>query len=755
MQIKSILGVVVFLFLLQQQVYGQFLPGNQPEQDACNALEICNDGFFSPYTYQGRGQVYDLSTTPCSTNGLGADEANSVWLKLVINTPGVLVFKIKPVASQDDYDWAVLDITNKSCSNLSPSDVIRCNFNNNQPVSNNGITGLDMNSNVTGVMAGTTGQPYCKYIDAYAGQMLLIMINNFGVLGQGLTSGFSIDFNGSTATFNNTGNPSLSAIQASCNKKQEVIVHLNKPVKCSSIAANGSDFLLSPQGSIASAQGINCSLNSGGYTDKVKITFASDLQPGNYTLQAAVGTDNNPLLDLCNNALVLPDVLTFNVPVLETQINDTICPKQLPYIWNGITVTQGGVNVASRTFPNQTGCDSIVRLSLLVVDTIQTTENISICPEQLPFTWNGITINNGGNHVANYRTVTASQCDSLVYLNLTVQYPVIDTFVLEGCDSVVFNNKTYYSSATDVLDTIISSIGCDSVFALLQVTVFPVDPVIFLKDIAGCGSVDYLGVHYESSTTLRDTLFTIHGCDSVYNVTNIIVYPDIPEKVTQLEADCDSVRFEGKTYYSNTNLVDTFQNVLGCDSMIRTVLIRPEHFKIDLTANHEKLVKDVLLILKVTANVPYYDVLSWTPSHLFSQQTLYEQQLLAQESAAIQVTAKSALGCEGNATLNIEVEELIPEVRMPNAFTPNGDELNDVFTPFFLNKTGHRIEEFVIYNRLGQRVYLAKGVEDAGWNGNYFNGDKPAEAGVYFYYLRVSFVDGKKVDLKGDVSLLR
>lgn len=291
-----------------QKVSAQLLPPNQPEQNACNALQLCGNTFFTPYSYQGEGTVTDLATTPCNSG-----EFNSVWLKLVVSAPGSIVFTITPVVNADDYDFAIANITNGDCNNIPQSQVIRCNFNNNLPVFNNGIVGLNSTSTITTVAGGTTGSSFLQQINAAAGDVYLIMINNFGA-GGGPSSGFTIDFTGSTAVFFDNTPPHFANISTAspCTYKDSVTVHLNTPVACNSIAANGSDFLLSPAGTITSATGINCS-GTNGYTQDITVRFAPSLAPGTYRLKAKVGTDNNTLVNLCNTALPLPDSLTFVV----------------------------------------------------------------------------------------------------------------------------------------------------------------------------------------------------------------------------------------------------------------------------------------------------------------------------------------------------------------------------------------------------------------------------------------------------------
>lgn len=86
---------------------------------------------------------------------------------------------------------------------------------------------------------------------------------------------------------------------------------------------------------------------------------------------------------------------------------------------------------------------------------------------------------------------------------------------------------------------------------------------------------------------------------------------------------------------------------------------------------------------------------------------------------------------------------------VPNAFTPNGDGLNDVFMA-----KAESIEEFemVIYNRWGQRVFKANTIVEA-WDGSYRG--EPCKADVYNWILKYK-VFGKAVEAKsGTVVLLR
>lgn len=72
-------------------------------------------------------------------------------------------------------------------------------------------------------------------------------------------------------------------------------------------------------------------------------------------------------------------------------------------------------------------------------------ESISVCSNQMPLIWNGITVNSAGNGVATFQTTNALGCDSTAILNLTVlPSPEVDL----GPDAHVCSGQTYFLDAT-------------------------------------------------------------------------------------------------------------------------------------------------------------------------------------------------------------------------------------------------------------------------------------------------------------------
>src|SRR6185369_4270102 len=107
--------------------------------------------------------------------------------------------------------------------------------------------------------------------------------------------------------------------------------------------------------------------------------------------------------------------LTVN-PAVTSTTNTAICNSQLPYSWNGQTINAAGTYTANLI--SAAGCDSVATLNLTVNPTVTSTTNTTICSNQLPYSWNGQTINAAGTYTVNL--ISAAGCDSVATLSLTV-----------------------------------------------------------------------------------------------------------------------------------------------------------------------------------------------------------------------------------------------------------------------------------------------------------------------------------------------
>ncbi len=87
---------------------------------------------------------------------------------------------------------------------------------------------------------------------------------------------------------------------------------------------------------------------------------------------------------------------------------------------------------------------------------------------------------------------------------------------------------------------------------------------------------------------------------------------------------------------------------------------------------------------------------------------------------------------------------------MPNAFSPNDDQINDVYKV----KSYQNIVEFraYIFNRWGQKLFEWTNIDD-GWDGRYRGND--VKQGTYFVLVKAKGADGQTYNIRKDVNLLR
>jgi gliding motility-associated-like protein len=88
-------------------------------------------------------------------------------------------------------------------------------------------------------------------------------------------------------------------------------------------------------------------------------------------------------------------------------------------------------------------------------------------------------------------------------------------------------------------------------------------------------------------------------------------------------------------------------------------------------------------------------------------------------------------------------------IGVPNAFSPNGDGVNDVVK---VEGKGIVTLSFRIYNRWGEKVFETTD-QSIGWNGIYKGTLQEME--VYTYALEATLINGQTIPLKGNITLLR
>ena len=120
----------------------------------------------------------------------------------------------------------------------------------------------------------------------------------------------------------------------------------------------------------------------------------------------------------------------------------------------------------------------------------------------------------------------------------------------------------------------------------------------------------------------------------------------------------------------------------------------------------------------------------------------------AYETNEYSVTVTYNDHCKAVATAKINVTGH-PPVYIPNAFTPNGDGNNDVFMVY---GESIRTADLKVFNRWGELVFVSNN-QFAGWDGTYKGAMQ--QNSVFVYEATVTYLDGKKIDKKGTITLVR
>ncbi len=139
----------------------------------------------------------------------------------------------------------------------------------------------------------------------------------------------------------------------------------------------------------------------------------------------------------------------------------------------------------------------------------------------------------------------------------------------------------------------------------------------------------------------------------------------------------------------------------------------------------------------------------WTPANVLDKPFAQNPIAILKADTKFNLTVKDTLGCIGTSSVLVKVFKG-STYYIPNAFTPNGDGLNDIF-----RGVAPGIEQtfyFRIYNRLGQLLFESRNVNN-GWDGK-FQGI-PQPPAVYVWIIKGLDVFGNIIDLKGTVTLIR
>jgi gliding motility-associated-like protein len=121
---------------------------------------------------------------------------------------------------------------------------------------------------------------------------------------------------------------------------------------------------------------------------------------------------------------------------------------------------------------------------------------------------------------------------------------------------------------------------------------------------------------------------------------------------------------------------------------------------------------------------------------------------------SVTLLATSPLGCTSEYTLTIIYEEdLIFYV--PNSFTPDGDQFNQVFVPIFSSGVDQSSYHLSIFDRWGELIFESFDLQ-VGWDGTYKVNQGMVQDGIYIW--KIDFKLKKNDDRRlvtGHVNVLK
>jgi gliding motility-associated-like protein len=295
-----------------------FLPARAWLQATCTTLgqspqtafPVCGTSTFSQTNVPTCGG----RTIPGPCGGIA--DVNPFYYRFTCFTAGTLGFTITPQQASDDYDWQVFDITGRNANDIytDASLFVVCNWSGNT-----GTTGTSSTVSGLAQCAGTGFPTFSGMPALIAGHEYLLLVSNFSAS----QKGYDLKFTGGTAVITDPVLPAVAGAKIDCGAT-EITIGFNKRMRCSTIAANGSDFALSPSGTIVSAAGVSCS--SSFDFDSVRLTLSAPLPPGNYTITLKAGSDGNTIADNCNTEILAGSTTTFTVLPQAAVAMGTITP---------------------------------------------------------------------------------------------------------------------------------------------------------------------------------------------------------------------------------------------------------------------------------------------------------------------------------------------------------------------------------------------------------------------------------------------
>ena len=294
--------------------------------------------------------------------------------------------------------------------------------------------------------------------------------------------------------------------------------------------------------------------------------------------------------------------------------------------------------------------------------------------------------------------------------------------------SYTVGSKAYFDTG-NYADTLVSSIGCDSIVRL-RLTVVE-DPVI--------------------SASVHTSDLSCHDReDGVLEITNIL-NGEGPFRVT-----INGVRNPESFKYIDSLPAGIYvleiSDRYGCTYEDLLEIGRPPPFTLDIGPDTTVDLGSSLPLAWSTNDT--IDDFRWFPLDQISCQNQCEGQIWQPlNDGYYGLTAYSDQGCVASDSAFVQVRSAEP-LFFPNAISPNGDGINDVFTVYQSNAIIQEVLGFTVFDRWGNALIDQKEALVNGWEGVDGHGED-LTAGTYVYVVSLLLINNEEIAKSGSVTVLR
>ncbi|MFM7644617.1 MAG: gliding motility-associated C-terminal domain-containing protein, partial [Sphingomonadales bacterium] len=483
-----------------------------------------------------------------------------------------------------------------------------------------------------------------------------------------------------------------------------------------------------------------------------------------YTL--TVTNNTNPAACISTDQV---DVTIF--PAYQMIVQDTICNGG-PFVYNGLSFSQSGIYTDSSTTAN--GCDSITTFQIAISQTpVFNINDTLICLGQQVYIVPQSTFNN-----SIYGWLAQNATNPVMAPSLTITPAQTINYMVTAIDPFLCNYTDNFTITVAPLPNLNLSTNQTVLCAYdtLQLAASGANAYTWNGPVTFANSNQNQSIILPVTGLYQVTGTTQNGCQNSLAVS-ITVNPVPQLQITPDQGICPgfsaNINVSGATNYlwNNNSLTGsagvvtpnqttTYEvigaNLFNClDTASTTVTVYPQP-SASFTASPLILTNDNPTVsftsLAQNAATTTWDFGDGTILESNQNQFDYTYPFVEDQTYTVTLNIESPEGCTDQHQVQIQIKGGIIYY-VPNTFTPDGDALNNLFTPVFTSGFDPQSFHMTIFNRWGEPIFESFDPK-GGWDGkiDIYN----APEGTYTYIIDFKTMNSEEMNrVTGHVLLLR